>query len=489
MRAAIAAAAAFAALTFVTPALPGQTPPQTAAPAPAWSVQPWLEDLAVAERALRTKYANLEWLLTERGVDLDGLFVRARTALAGARSDADAAAVLNRLVQRISDGHVDISWPRPAAPPLAGAPPAPPPSRESFCRARGYGPAAPGFAPALSGFTPIESGDVFHAGTFAVGGTRVGIVRIGVFQPQGSLAVCTEAVAALAIPLDRPCDEACEDRLLTRAYRGLTAALDDRLKRLRAAGAEILLVDITGNGGGSEWAEAAARMLSRRPLVSARLGFVRGEHWAGTWARLRDRLRGFAETASPADRDRLLGWALEAEAARAEAARSCPPTGGACPWLGRAGYATGLVAGVPAGHFDGKDWAPWVFSPAQYPYRDGAWDGPVVLLVDQETWSAAEQFAAILQDNRVALVVGARTGGSGCGHTWGGTPTRLPHSGATLRLPDCARFRADGSNEVRGVIPDLLLAWRANDGAAFRARMLEAALPQAIARARALHRP
>jgi hypothetical protein len=48
-------------------------------------------------------------------------------------------------------------------------------------------------------------------------------------------------------------------------------------------------------------------------------------------------------------------------------------------------------------------------------------------------------------------------------------------------------LRADGSNEVRGILPDLAIPWRANDGRAFRARLLEAALPAAIARARALH--
>jgi C-terminal processing protease CtpA/Prc len=111
----------------------------------------------------------------------------------------------------------------------------------------------------------------------------------------------------------------------------------------------------------------------------------------------------------------------------------------------------------------------------------------VVVLTDQDTASAAEQFAAILQDNRAALVLGARTAGAGCGHTWGGTPTRLTNSGATLRLPDCARFRADGSNEVRGILPDAAIPWRANDGRALRARMLQAALPEALARARALH--
>jgi hypothetical protein len=293
-------------------------------------------------------------------------------------------------------------------------------------------------------------------------------------------------VSALSIPIDRPCDESCGDALTTEAYRRFTAGLEAQLTRLREAGAGVLIVDLTRNGGGSEWAEAAVRMLSRGPLVSEPRGFVRGAHWARTWTQLAERLRGYAQTASPDDRGRLLGWAAEAEAARAEAERVCPPVGG-CPWLGRAGFATGLVGQAPAGAFGDKPWGPWVFSPAQYPYRDGVWDGPVIVLVDENTASAAEEFAAVLQDNRAALIVGSRTAGSGCGYTWGGTPTRLSNSGAILRLPDCVRLRADGSNEVRGIIPDLLIGWRSNDGPAFRARLLEQALPDAVARARALH--
>lgn len=478
----LAAAAAIAALLFGAPA-PAQPP--------AWSPEPWLEDLAVARAAFETKYANLEWLLIEREFDLSGLFAHAEAAIRSARSDSEAVAVFNRLVQRIADGHVGIDWPRPApasAPaPAAAAAPA---TAEAFCRARGYGPSAPGFGPAIAGYRAIEpDGDFLHAGTFEHRGTRYGMIRIGMFHPQGSLALCTGAVEALAIPLDRPCDSECGNRIVTHAYRALGALLEERLARLRAAGARVLIVDVAGNGGGSEWVEAAARMLSARPLTSARRGFVRGEHWARLWREQAERLRAAASTAAPEDRPRLLAWAAEAEAARAEAERRCPPTGDpACPWLGRAGYSTGLVGRAPSGSFAGREWAVHVFNPAQHYYRDGAWDGPLIVLTDGETWSAAEQFAALLQDNRAALVVGARTGGSGCGHSWGGAPTRLPNSGATLNLPDCARFRADGSNEVRGIIPDLLLAWRPTDGAAFRARMLEAALPEAAARARALHR-
>ena len=480
-----ALAAALAALTFGGAG---------AAQAPEWSPKPWLADLAQMRTAVETKYANIEWLRDEREVDLAALFDRAAAAITGAGSDAQARAVFDRLAQRFGDGHVGISWPRPGAAAGSGtaAPAKPAPmTAESFCRARGYdaGQASAGLSPSLAGYVPIEAGQLLPAGTVTAGGARVGIVRIGVFQPQGFPSLCAEAVKSLSIPLDAPCDESCGNAIVTHAYRGLTGALEDRLTRLRSAGAEVLVVDITGNGGGSEWTEAAARMVSRQQLTSARMGFVRGAHWERLWRELGDKLRGFAATASPSDGTRLLAWAAQADLARAEAARTCPPSGDpTCPWLGRAGYSTGLVGSVPADAFEGKPWEAYVFNPGQHRYRDGAWSGPVAVLTDQETWSAAEQFAAVLQDNRAALIVGARTGGSGCGHTWGGTPTTLSNSGAVLKLPDCVRFRADGSNEVRGIIPDLVLPWRANDGRAFRARMLSAALPEAVARARALHR-
>ena len=485
------ALAALAALAAAPAAAQSPAPP--AAAAPAFSPAPWVDDLAAMQQAMRTKYANLPWLLEEREVDLDALFTRAERLLRTARSEAEAVAIFNRLVQRIADGHVALNWPRPPAPTAAPAAPAPaaaPVNAADFCRARGYdsGQASPGLALALAGYTPLDADPVLPAATFTSGGTRYGILRIGVFDPHGFPTLCTDAVAALSVPLDRPCDEACDNAIVTHAYRRLTAAMIERLARLRTAGAEILLVDVTGNGGGSEWTEAAARMLTPRPLQSARLAFARTPHWAGIWGRLEDRLRGFAASARGTERARLLAWAAEAASAKAEASRRCPPSGDpACPWLGRAGFSTGLVGRVREGEFLEEEWGPWIFNPGQHPYREGAWSGPVLVLTDQETWSAAEQFAAVLQDNRAALLVGARTGGSGCGYSWGGDPTRLPNSGATLQLPDCVRLRADGSNEVRGIIPDLLLGWRANDGRAFRARMLEAALPEAARRARALH--
>ena len=463
-----------------------------AAAAPAqsggWNAEPWLADLAQMRTAIGEKYANLDWLTGERELDLGALFDRAAVRLRQAGSDAAARAVFDRLVQRIGDGHVAIDWPVAPAPPAAGATAPPQPAGPAgLCRRLGYDArqATPGITPALPGYRAVEPGQMFATGIVTVAGERVGTLRISVFQPQGGPAWCEAAIAALAMDPAQPCDAACAGRILTWSYRRMTEELEQRLARLRAEGATALLVDISGNGGGSEWAEAAARIVSPVPLTSERLAFMRGAHWVRHWEELAAMLRAQAGRAAPAERARLLGWAVEADAAWRQG-EPCP-AGTACPRLGQAGYATGLVGAAPAGTLGGHDWSPYIFSPAQYPYHDHVWTGPLIVLVDDETWSAAEEFAALLQDNRAAIILGARTGGAGCGHTDGGTPTTLAQSGATLELPDCARLRADGSNEVRGIIPDELVGFRASDGNRLKAALLAGALQRAVAPARALH--
>jgi C-terminal processing protease CtpA/Prc len=97
-------------------------------------------------------------------------------------------------------------------------------------------------------------------------------------------------------------------------------------------------------------------------------------------------------------------------------------------------------------------------------------------VVDRNTWSAAEYFAAILQDNHAAQIIGEVTGGAGCGYTDGGIPAKLKNSGAELKMPDCVRYRADGSNEVNGITPDILLPWSGHDSDFQRLNGLLAAL-------------
>ncbi len=97
-----------------------------------------------------------------------------------------------------------------------------------------------------------------------------------------------------------------------------------------------------------------------------------------------------------------------------------------------------------------------------------------MVLADQGTWSSAEYFAAMLRDNNAATIIGEPTGGAGCGYTNGGIRNFLRNSNARLKIPDCVRLRADGTNEVAGITPDVLIPWRPNDNRYQRAkRMLE----------------
>ena len=100
-----------------------------------------------------------------------------------------------------------------------------------------------------------------------------------------------------------------------------------------------------------------------------------------------------------------------------------------------------------------------VFEGLSFRYAEGVWRGPLFVLVDRRTGSASEHFAAMLQDGGAATIIGEPTAGSGCGYTGGGTPVTLPHSGFTVRVPDCVRWRADGTNELEGVTPDRAISW------------------------------
>ncbi len=61
-----------------------------------------------------------------------------------------------------------------------------------------------------------------------------------------------------------------------------------------------------------------------------------------------------------------------------------------------------------------------------------------------------------------------------------GIPTKLSHSGASVRLPDFIQFRADGTNAVAGITPDVLVPWRLNDSDYQRAERAYEALAAAI---------
>jgi len=449
----------------------------------------WLADLDKLESHLATAYANLEDA-PRRGVDLAALDRTARAAVEAAHTDREARAALAAFLEAFRDPHLRIhrvklskrveqAWRRltdgGAAGPLVLRPEQ---TAAEVCAAVGVS-SAPrpdlglGLAD-LPGFAALPPGD-HAAGILEVDGHRVGVLRIPSFEATQSPAACARAWERLRPTLSGPCEGECAERFTwTGLEDAVLAGLAARVREVAAAGATALVVDVTANGGGSGWADAAARVVTGRTLDCPGSGFVRHPHYAGrfeAWVRdLEQEARRTDLTASEAE---LLGRArARAGTLLEEARRPCDVSG---LWRGETpactlraapgGRACGLLGPLPRDAVrDPREWS-MLDGLWQYTYEPGVWSGPLAVLVDGRTASASEAFAATLRDGDAARLVGERTLGAGCGYTNGGIPLRLAHSGLEVKAPDCSRLRRDGTNEIDGLVPDHPLPAPTGEGA------------------------
>jgi hypothetical protein len=295
---------------------------------------------------------------------------------------------------------------------------------------------------------------------------------------------CGREWEAFRRTLTGDCDEACQERFSTLMANRLLAQLTAQLRELANRKLDGLIVDIGGNGGGTQWVEPVARTLAAKPLRAPQLRFIRHQHWvralqsrlemlesdlqrrdltraqSGLLLRAKKQLRRLlAEARNPCDKSLI--W---------ETAKSKP-----CLMLNATPiFTTGIESYAAQGSLARLRAKSVLFSPSLYEYKESAINLPLIVLVDRNTASAAEYFAAMLQDNRAATIIGEKTYGSGCGYTDGGLNLSLPNSGLQVWMPDCARYRRDGSNEVEGVTPDLTIWSREDDETARLEKLLRA---------------
>ncbi|HET6361518.1 MAG TPA: S41 family peptidase [Gemmatimonadota bacterium] len=462
--------------------------------------EPWLEDLDALEAHMGLVYANLEWNAGHRGLDLAELDRRTRESIRAAGSDGDAADAMERFVEAFDDPHFSIARRRPpwiawafrlfedededagAADALpAGA------SAEDACEALGYRDRGHDFefdVDRLPGWSPLPDDEPFPAGTFAFpDGRRAGLLRIEHFGEDGYRAQCVETWES-----ERhtgPCDDDCLWDFRRRASDALAGRVARRVEALEAAGAAVLVVDVSGNGGGSEWVDPVTRIFSTRPLRAMRATTVRHPRSIGP---IEERLAAvetaLADSGLPATSRELLEVARARLSTRLAEARA--PCDRASLWRGAdpgcsqlfqtETYATGVFDWLAPGALAGADpsLAEELYSPFGRDVPAGVWSGPLFVLADGGSASATEAFVAMLKDNGAATVIGERTYGAGCGFLDGGLPLELPNSGHEVWMPDCARYRIDGTNEIEGIEPDVPISW-SDLGGSERAEALLAA--------------
>lgn len=89
----------------------------------------------------------------------------------------------------------------------------------------------------------------------------------------------------------------------------------------------------------------------------------------------------------------------------------------------------------------------------------GIWTGPLAVLTDRRTASAAEEFITWLKDNDRAVIAGERSLGSGCGYVDGGYAIALKAAPLHIMVPNCSRYTRDGMNEIEGIAPNVSIDW------------------------------
>jgi hypothetical protein len=465
----------------------GQAATPEGCPNTAFDTRPWLEDFHQLTAEMAAHYADLEYAVEGRHMDLPKLRQETEAALRDSCDEHEARHALEAFLKSFGDGHVRIDWPQLPAEPI------PPPEAASLCARLGY--KKDELAPGIDfGLLPQFSGiggagdDWFPGGLLRVTTSKtLGVIRIPIFTEHGFPDACEQVVRDMNLTNSEPCDKGCARTITYKTSDRLTAAVLMRAVQLQKAGASAILIDVDHNDGGSDWVDAVVRTLSPIPLRESDWGFIKHEHWT---KELQDRLSEVeADLKNGHGSDHTLQEA--ATRLRSGIVRSKEKCDLNNVWddnklkcsLVVSGliYSSGILPYAAPRSFAQLESKTVLFRPLRYSYTESSARLPLYVVVDAHTWSSAEYFAFLLQDNGAARIVGEVTGGAGCGFTNGGIPTMLKNSHASVKMPDCVHFRKDGSNANAGVTPDILVPWSGHDSSYLRAEKLRRSLESVVA--------
>ena len=453
----------------------------------------WRQDYAQLKTELERRYANLAWVASAQGgVNLPALDRRTQRFLELSQSDDDAKSAILNFVSSFHDGHFSqVPTLEPASDKNADPPKADFASLDPAAQCAALGYASTRSVPFSLPFESLpefrlESDGIskpFRAGTIAANGRRFGVVRIKYFRQRDFPMLC-EQVAARLKTNGKKFDVDALNNAIDDAW---FAALAAQLKAFQEEKVDAVVVDVGNNGGGNDAGDWTSRLFTSKPVHSARLLLSAVAESKGYFDEQLDGLHSALKTGGDSATSALLNKAVaDFETHKSDvASRNCDlswawreqrawnPAG--CSRLIDAGFASGAVDYLPAGTISDRKQASALYWASAVDAHRGAWNGRVYVLTDGRTYSSAEMFSAVMRDNGIARTVGARTGGDGCGFMQDEKPLVLTHSKLRFRIPDCVRLRADGSDEVAGIAPDLpILPTEGESDRARATRMLAA---------------
>jgi hypothetical protein len=476
-------------------------------------VRQWLAEYDSTRHYLASADANFDWVVARRKIDLPTLDSTTRERVAHSWTSLSAAWTVRSFVRRFDDGHTR-AWVRPAIwwQGIRGSGPAPASSGAGIAASDVATPVAPALGRDMSAaeacsavgldidarpdgwslpFPDAAGAELMPDAEFPAvivplpDGGKVGILRVANFGHEHFGPSCERAWAAYRTSLPVPCTGDCVSRLEAAVMREAGERAAHLARDLQRRGADAVVVDITGNGGGSEMADAMARALTATPLHLASGGFIRHALHVNYLGEMRDAIASDRARATPSQRVLIAQAEARLDSLRAEAQQACDRDmvwDGRQPACSSVVLAAPLASYLPPGTLDGLENG-WVIWPASWHgATEGIYTGPLLILQDHRSASASEEFAARLRDNNAATIVGSRSYGAGCGYSNGGTSLKLRALGLLVRAPDCQRLRMDGTNEAAGITPDVDAGWTGKDSGADSVRKAIAGIERALRR-------
>ncbi|MFQ5637867.1 MAG: S41 family peptidase [bacterium] len=454
----------------------------------------WLDDFEVLKQGLSSAYANLEWAAVHNKIDLYQVGRKTEEELGKTSSRRKARKIIKKFLQTFNDPHLKAEA---TSPPVANRQTAEESqklttafSAKDAVKFMGFRKGKSNFKLRFSstaGFEEFDKGsNPFPAGIVPLpDNRRLGILRIEYFGEDRYYDVAKEAWDQFKAEIDESCDSGCQYAFTQRVGNRLLDFLEERIRQLEGVGINGLVVDVTGNGGGSEWSEAVARFFTSKKLRCAGGSFIKHPHSVRTLERKLSWVEQDLARTDLLPRTReILREGYERLTSLLEQARAgcdlsilweSPEAQPDCSLLIEQPYGCGVFEYLENEEIAQLKSKYALSSFSYFPFREGAYSGPLFVAVDGGTASASEGFATLLQYNDAAVIVGERTYGAGCGYTYGGVHTYLEHTGLLVRMPDCVRFRADGENELAGIEPDIS-PWEEGDNDKERAQKLVRAI-------------
>ncbi|MCB0377898.1 MAG: hypothetical protein KDD33_05335 [Bdellovibrionales bacterium] len=426
-----------------------------------FSPTPYLEDFEALKTHISKSYANLEYLLKHYQIDPYELNKQTISEIKAAKNERQAIDALKGFVKKFHDGHFKLREPKNDKSdrtndnkklPISKTTPA-----EKACTSldftwdKDYG-----FRFPIAGVTVKDRGGVeFPYLVFEGNKRRIGIVRVSDFRTTVYPKICIGSWEKYKTKFESSCDEKCQDDFIHSFMReAIVNQFYKSLEKVRAAKVDALVVDVTNNGGGTDWVEDITALTTTKPIVCGKSGFVKHPHHVNHFKEMLQDIK----SNSPNDKQKI----SDMEEAIKIASQICDRT----PiWTEKdyklncslVGFRRGDQCKYEELRHEGKK----------------KYGGKLFLLVNHNTASAAEDIVARHLDSKTATLIGSRTYGAGCGYMNGGIRFQLPNTGLDVRVPDCVRVRADGTNEVIGIEPSIHLDMKQMKDAAFLKTLLK----------------